>query len=68
MTKNLFQQNRPTGFVRPKTLIEILDVSRSTLWRMEKAGILPKRVKIGSRSVGWRADEIEEFVKSRENV
>jgi predicted DNA-binding transcriptional regulator AlpA len=30
---------------------------------MEKSGQLPKRVQIGTRSVGWRTSDIEEWLE-----
>ncbi len=54
------------GFIRPARLAEQLGVSRSTVWRMEKAGVLPPKVAItGGRAVGWRVSEVIEFVNSR---
>ena len=34
---------------------------RVTLWRLEKKGQFPKRLKIGA-TIYWRADQIEEFI------
>ena len=57
------------GFIRARRLSQILGVSRSTIWRLERAGILPPKISItGSRSVGWRVEEIQEFLKSRRTV
>jgi len=55
--------------VRANDLCKILGVSRSTLWRMEKNGILPEKISItGARAVGWRSSEINDFVNSRKAV
>jgi len=57
------------GLVRANDLCKILKVSRSTLWRMEKNGILPEKISItGARAVGWRSSEIDEFIRSRKAV
>ncbi len=37
-----------------------------TLWRWEREGIFPKRIKIGRRSVAWLESEVEEWFASRE--
>jgi prophage regulatory protein len=37
-------------------------LSDTTLWRLEKAGRFPKRVKIGFKRVAWRAAEINAWV------
>jgi prophage regulatory protein len=38
---------------------------RSTIYRMERRGDFPKRIKITSRRVGWRASEVSEWLDSR---
>lgn len=39
-----------------------LNLSPSTLLRLEAAGKFPKRVRIGAHSVAWLAAEIQEYV------
>ncbi len=64
-----FELPQTSGFIRAKELSQALGVSRSTLWRMEKSEILPKKISItGSRAVGWRTDEIIKFVNSRKQI
>ena len=36
-----------------------------TLWRREKAGTFPRRVKLGPNSVGWLETEVDEWIKRR---
>lgn len=49
--------------VRPSELAERLSVSRSTLWRWERTGRLPKRRRLGHNVnvTGWSAQELEEW-------
>ena len=54
--------------IQVNNLCEMLSVSRSTLWRLEKMGELPPRRKITNRTVGWLESEIEEWLKSRPKV
>ncbi|WP_138430918.1 helix-turn-helix transcriptional regulator [Fodinibius saliphilus] len=51
--------------IRPSELQDILGVTSSTLWRMEKEGRLPARIKISERAVGWRKSDIEEWIANR---
>jgi len=51
--------------IRPKQLAKILSVSTVTLWRMEKRGELPPRIKISTRAVGWLESDIKEWLKNR---
>tara|TARA_B100000378_G_scaffold269196_1_gene257033 strand:+ start:2634 stop:2912 length:279 start_codon:yes stop_codon:yes gene_type:complete len=39
-----------------------LNLSPSTLLRLEAAGQFPKRVRIGAHSVAWLAEEIHEHI------
>lgn len=50
---------------RPYQLAEILGISKTTLWRMEKAGELPQRYKISERAVGWLEEDIREWLEER---
>jgi len=40
-------------------------LSRTTIWRMERKGLFPLRLKIGVKRVAWDASEIDKFVKDR---
>jgi prophage regulatory protein len=40
-------------------------LSRVTIWRYERAGLFPTRIKLGPNRVGWRAEEIEAWIESR---
>lgn len=41
-----------------------LNLSPSTLLRLEAAGQFPKRVRIGAHSVAWLASEIHEHIEA----
>ncbi|MFK4522168.1 putative DNA-binding transcriptional regulator AlpA [Bradyrhizobium japonicum] len=38
---------------------EIVPFSIVTMWRMEKQGRFPKRIKVANRKVVWRKSEVE---------
>jgi len=54
-----------------KALIDCKDVtltiglSRSTIWRLEKAGLFPQRITLSNRCVRWAADEVELWVEKK---
>jgi prophage regulatory protein len=48
------------GEVRRRT-----GLSRSTIWRMERSGMFPKRVKVSVNVVAWREDEVGEWIRSK---
>jgi len=53
---------------RPSAAATALGISRSTLWRWVKMGIIPEPVKIGVQAVGWQEKTLLEYIKSRENA
>lgn len=53
---------------RPKDLAEALNVSRSTIVRMEKRGELPPRRKISAGTRGWSRNTIITWLESRPKV
>jgi prophage regulatory protein len=54
-----------TRLLRVGEVTEMTGLSRTTIWRRERKGEFPQRVKLGPQAVGWRADEIEEWIESR---
>jgi prophage regulatory protein len=50
--------------IRWKELKQMLGLSRSTVFRMIKAGVFPKHFQIGPNSVGWYEDEVIDFIRS----
>jgi prophage regulatory protein len=49
--------------LRPKQVIEEYGLSRTTIWRKEREGTFPKRVKIGSRAVGYLRIDLEAWLQ-----
>jgi prophage regulatory protein len=43
----------------------LTSLSRAQIDRLEKAGSFPKRLRISSRRVAWREDDIAEWADSR---
>jgi len=59
--------NPKLKIIRSSELSELLSVSKTALWRWEKEGILPPKVKLAGRAVGWSEYDIEIwFQKNRE--
>lgn len=51
-----------TQILRRRQLEEKLGLSRSSIYQMVADGLFPKPIKLGRRAVGWRADEIENWL------
>jgi prophage regulatory protein len=54
--------------VRPSETTVITGRSLASIWRDEKAGRFPQRVKIGQNAVGYRLSELMNGLDSRETV
>jgi prophage regulatory protein len=51
--------------IRPKAVIEATGLSRTTIWRLERRGDFPKRIRLGPNSTGWLEADIEQWIASR---
>ncbi len=49
--------------LRLPKVMELTGKSRTTLWRDEREGRFPKRVKIGPRAVGWLRSSVEKWLQ-----
>lgn len=48
------------GEVRQRT-----GLSRSTIWRMERSGVFPRRIQVSVNVVAWREDQVSEWIRSK---
>jgi prophage regulatory protein len=48
-----------------KALLERVPISRTTLWRMERAGDFPRRIQISAHRVGWFEAEVDAWLDGR---
>ncbi len=51
--------------LRTNEVAEMLGISRVTLWRWARRGLLPPKRIIGPNTVGWVEEEILSWLKSR---
>ena len=56
--------NHPRLLRLPDVLARV-PYSRSHIWRLEREGKFPRRIKLGANRVAWAADEIQEWITSR---
>ena len=52
-------------FLRPRDVLALIGVSRTTLWRMVRAGQFPSPVRITERSAGFLQETVESWMRSR---
>jgi prophage regulatory protein len=48
--------------IREPELLKLVGLSRTTLWRRERAGDFPRRRQLSSRSVGWVLSEVLQWI------
>jgi prophage regulatory protein len=53
------------SIIRQKQVALRTGLSTVQLWRLEKAGTFPGRVRLGPRAVGWHEAEVDEWIKTR---
>lgn len=51
--------------IRKPELLSTVGLSDPTIWRLEKAGKFPKRIRLGGNSVGWIDREISQWLKAK---
>jgi prophage regulatory protein len=56
------------GVLRRRQLLQLIGLSYTTQWRLEKNGDFPARIRLGRGAVGWRLEEVEEWLNGRERV
>lgn len=59
-------QENPMEILRMRRVLEMTGLSRTTLWRRVKAETFPRPLRLGgegSRAVGWRRGEVEDWLR-----
>ncbi len=53
------------GILRWPQVHDLVGLSRSTIWRLVRAGQFPTPIKISRRAVGWRSSDVRGWLRSR---
>jgi prophage regulatory protein len=61
----IMQHQNYLKFLREPQVYALTGLSKSTRWRLEKEGRFPKKRQLSAKSVGWLAQEIEEWIQTR---
>ena len=59
---NMAPANR---IIRKPELLAQLGVTHTTVWRWEKAGKFPKRLRLGKNACGWLKSEVEAWIQAK---
>jgi len=62
------QADEALGLLRFPQLRNLVHLSRSTIWRLERANQFPKRRQLSPRTVAWSAAEVRSWLKTRLQV
>jgi prophage regulatory protein len=54
--------------IRPRDLPRETGLSRTTIWRMEKIGDFPKRIRLSAGAVGYLRTSVEAWRANRQTV
>ena len=52
------------GYVRLPTILKVIPIGKSTLWKRVADGTFPQPVKLGERTTAWRVSDIREVIAS----
>ena len=52
--------------IREAERLRLTSISRSQAFQLERRGLYPKRIRLGSRSVGWSFNSIMNWIESRQ--
>ena len=61
----MFNQTEPSRLLRYKDVTRMVNLSRSTIKRMEHEGEFPRSFSVGSRAVAFDRDEILEWIRKK---
>lgn len=62
MEKNTVERER---IMRKPEVLNMVGLSDPTIWRMEKDGTFPKRLRLGGNSCGWLETEVIAWLSER---
>lgn len=51
--------------IRKPELLSIVGLSDATIWRQERDGRFPRRIRLGGNSVGWIESEVADWLAER---
>ena len=51
--------------IRKPELLNAIGLSDPTVWRLERQGRFPKRIRLGGSSVGWIESEVQAWLEMK---
>lgn len=60
------QQYQPQiQFIRLPEVVELVGLSKMTIYRMVASGLFPKQIRLGANSVAWVRSEVQAWSQQR---
>jgi len=59
------EKTKRERIIRKPELLAMLGLSDPTVWRKEKRGEFPKRLRLGAGAVGWLESEVNAWLEER---
>jgi prophage regulatory protein len=63
--RKLLKSKTPRRLIRKSEVLRRVPYSHTTLWRLERAGKFPQRVRLGDQAIAWFEDEVDAWIASR---
>jgi prophage regulatory protein len=54
--------------LRMGTVLDLTQLSETTLWRLRRRDEFPAPVRVTSRTIAWRAADVEVWIRQRANT
>ena len=61
------RSTQPLRLMRMGEVIEMVGVSRATIYRWMDAGDFPRSIALGGNSIAWSEKSVQEWIESRIN-
>jgi prophage regulatory protein len=65
VARGTFYQGGNMKILNLKEVIEKVGLSTTTIWRLERRGEFPKRIKLSPNRRGWEDTQVQEWVDTR---
>lgn len=53
-------------FLRAPEVCRMVGYSRASLYRLEKEGAFPRRIKLGANAAAWKLSDVRQWMDSRQ--
>ncbi|QFY45219.1 AlpA family phage regulatory protein [Candidatus Methylospira mobilis] len=54
------------GFIRLAALVNVVPISKASIWRLSKIGRFPAPVKLSANCTAWRNSDINNWIRERQ--